>query len=93
MNTDKSPTQSLEDSKTAKNLADLPLTRRFEIQATLRQSEARDWIRRYRKKVMEEGKTEAYAWWQKTLSDLVKKRGQAAVDDLRRRMNIESSKG
>jgi hypothetical protein len=51
----------------------------YEIQETLRQSEARDWIRRYKKKVMEEGKAEAWSWWQKTLSDLVKKRGQPAV--------------
>ena len=92
MNTDKLQTQSLEDSKTVKNLADLPLTRRLETQETLRQSEARDWVKRYRKKIKEEGKAEAYAWWHKTLSDLVKKRGQAAVDDLRKRMNDESSK-
>lgn len=89
MNTDKLQTQSLEDSKTAKNLADLPLTRRLEIQEILRQSEAWDWLRRYRKIATEEGKSVASAWWQQTLSDLVKKRGQAAVDDLRRRMNIE----
>ena len=87
MNTDKSPTQSLEDSKTVKNLANLPLTKRLEIQATLRQSEARDWLRRYRKIAMEEGKSVASAWWQQTLSDLAKKRGQAAVDELRKRMN------
>jgi hypothetical protein len=87
MKTDLSQTQSLADSKTVNNLADLPLTRRSEIQATLRQSEARDWLRRYRKKAMEEGKAEAYAWWQKTLSDLVKKRGQRAVDELRKRIN------
>ena len=80
-------TQSLEDSKTAKNLANLPLTRRYEIQATLRQAEARDWLRRYRKIAMEEGKSVASAWWQQTLSDLAKKRGQAAVDELRKRMN------
>ena len=87
MNTEKLPTQSLPDSKTVKNLADLPLTRRLEIQATLRQSEARDWLRRYRKIAMEEGKSVASAWWQQTLSDLAKKRGQAAVDEFRKRIN------
>lgn len=92
MNTDKSPTQSLPDSKTVKNLANLLLEQRLQIQETLRQTDARDWVKRYRKIAMEEGKSEAWAWWQRTLSDLVKKRGQAAVDDLRRRMNIESSK-
>ncbi len=92
MNTEKSPTQSLPDSKTVNNLALLPSEDRLKLQETLRQSEARDWLRRYRKKVKEEGKSEAYAWWQTTLSDIVKKRGQPAVDDLRRRMNDEGSK-
>ena len=87
MNTDKSPIQSLPDSKTAKNLANLSSEQRLEMQETLRQTEARDWIRRYRKKIREKGKAEALAWWQKTLSDIAKRRGQKAVDDLRRRMN------
>jgi hypothetical protein len=88
---DLSQTQSSPDSKTVKNLAHLSYEQRLEIQATLRQSEARDWLRRYRKKAMEEGKAEAWAWWQKISSDLVKKRGQSAVDELRKKMN-ESSK-
>ena len=87
MNTDKSPTQSSADLKTAKNLANLSSEDRLKLQETLRQTEARDWIRRYRKKIAEEGKTEALAWWQQTLSELAKKRGQKVVDDLRRRMN------
>jgi len=85
-------TPSLPDSKMAKNLANLSSEQRLEMLETLRQSEARDWVKRYRKKIKEEGKAEAYAWWHKTLSDLVKKRGQPAVDDLRKRMNDESSK-
>lgn len=92
MNKDKSPTQSLIDTKTGNNLALLPLQDRLKLQETLRQSEARDWIRRFRKKVKEEGQSEAWSWWQKTLSDLIKKRGQPAVDDLRKRMNDEGSK-
>jgi len=84
-------TQSLADSKTAKNLANLSSEQRLEMQETLRQTEAKDWIRRYKKKIREEGKAEALAWWQKTLSDVVKRRGQKAADDLRKRMN-ESSK-
>lgn len=80
-------TQSFQDSKTVKNLANLLLEQRLQIQETLRQMEARDWVKKYRKMVMEEGKSEAYAWWQRTLSDLVKKRGQSAVDELRKRMN------
>ena len=84
-------TQSLEDSKTVKNLANQSSDLRLQTQETLRQSEARDWVKRYRKKIKEEGKAEALAWWQKTLSDVVKRRGQKAADDLRKRMN-ESSK-
>jgi len=84
-------TQSLADSKTVKNLANLSSEQRLLMQETLRQTEAKDWIRRYKKKIREEGKAEALAWWQKTLSDVVKRRGQKAADDLRKRMN-ESSK-
>jgi len=80
-------TQSLADLKTAKNLANLSSEQRLLMQETLRMMEAKDWIRRYRKKIREKGKAEALAWWQKTLSDVVKRRGQKAADDLRRRMN------
>ena len=81
------PTASLADSKTVKNLANLSSEQRLLMQETLRQTEAKDWIRRYKKKIREEGKAEALAWWQKTLSDVVKRRGQKAADDLRKRMN------
>ena len=87
MSTDKLPTASLADSKTVKNLANLSSEQRLLMLETLRQTEARDWIRRYRKKIKEEGKAEALAWWHQTLSDLAKKRGLKAVEDLRRRMN------
>ena len=89
---DLSQTQSLPDSKTVKNLANLSSEQRLLMLETLRQTEARDWIKRYRKKIKEEGKAEALAWWQKTLSDLVKKRGQKTVIELQNRMNNESSK-
>jgi hypothetical protein len=91
MSTDKLPTASSADSKTVKNLANLSFEQRLLMLETLRQTEARDWIRRYRKKIKEEGKAEALAWWQQTLSDLAKRRGLKAVEDLRRRMN-EGSK-
>ena len=87
MNTDKLPTQSSLDLKTVKNLADLPLTKRLEIRETLRQMEAKDWIKRYNKKLTEDGKLGALAWWQQVSSDLVKKRGTKAVEELQRRMN------
>ena len=51
-----------------------------------------EWVRRYRKKVLEEGRGEAQYWWQQTLADIAKKRGQAAADDLRQRMNEQKDK-
>lgn len=81
------PTASLADSKTVKNLANLSSEQRYEMQETLRMMEAKDWIRRYKKMIREKGKAEALAWWQQTLSDVVKRRGQKAADDLRKRMN------
>ena len=58
----------------------------------MRQTEAMEWIRRYRKKALEEGRGEAQYWWQQTLLDIAKKRGQAAADDLRKRMNEQKDK-
>ena len=58
----------------------------------LKDTEAREWIARYRKKQLEEGKGEALEWWRKTLLDIAKKRGQLAADDLRKRMNIQRKK-
>ena len=87
MSTEKLLIQSSADLKTAKNLANLSYEQRLEMLETLRQTEAKDWIRRYRKKIREEGKAEALAWWHQTLSDIAKRRGQKAVDELRRRMN------
>ena len=49
--------------------------------------EAREWITRYRKKLLEEGRGEAIEWWNKTIKDIATKRGQDAADDLKRRMN------
>jgi hypothetical protein len=49
--------------------------------------EAREWIARYRKKQLEEGKGEAIEWWSKIIKEIAAKRGQAAADDLKRRMN------
>lgn len=51
--------------------------------------EAREWIARYRKKQLEEGKGEAIEWWAKIIKDIAAKRGQPAADDLKRRMNIQ----
>jgi len=49
--------------------------------------EAREWIARYRKKQLEEGRGEAIEWWSKIIKDIADKRGQTAADDLKQRMN------
>ena len=64
----------------AKNLALLTSTERCEMLETLRQTEAREWIRRYRLKVKELGT--AQAWWLDVKSSLNKRRGQAGLDIL-----------
>ena len=85
-------TEFLIGSEKANNLASLSLQGRLNLQETMRHTEATEWIRRYRKKVMEEGKGEAQYWWQQTLADIAKRRGQAAADDLRQRMNTQKDK-
>ena len=86
------PQQSLIGSEKANNLATLSSQERLNLRETMRQTEALEWIRRYRKKALEEGRGEAQYWWQQTLADIAKKRGQAAADDLRKRMNEQKDK-
>jgi hypothetical protein len=86
------PQQSLIVSEKANNLAILSLQERLNLRETMKQTEALEWIRRYRKKALEEGRGEAQYWWQQTLLDIAKKRGQAAADDLRKRMNEQKDK-
>ena len=50
-------------------------------------SEAREWVARFRKKQLEEGKGEAIEWWAKTIKEIAAKRGQKVADDLKQRMN------
>ena len=54
--------------------------------------EAREWVARFRKKQLEEGRGEAMEWWSKIIKDIATKRGQAAADDLKRRMNTVKDK-
>ena len=84
--------QSLTEPKKANNLATLSSQERLNLREIMRQTEALEWIRRYRKKALEEGRGEAQYWWQQTLADIAKKRGQAAADDLRKRMNEQKDK-
>jgi hypothetical protein len=83
---------SLIGSEKVNNLASLSSQERLNLQETMRNSEAVEWIRRYRKKQLEEGKGEAQYWWQQTLADIAKRRGQAAADDLKQRMNTQKDK-
>jgi hypothetical protein len=76
----------------ANNLANLSSQERLNLQETMRNTEAQEWIRRYRKKALEEGRGEAQYWWQQTLLDIAKRRGQAAADDLKKRMNEQKDK-
>jgi hypothetical protein len=85
-------TESLIGSEKANNLANSSSQERLNLQETMRHTEATEWIRRYRKKALEEGKGEAQYWWQQTLEDIAKRRGKAAADDLRQRMNTQKDK-
>jgi len=66
----------------AKNLALLKSTERCKMLETLSQTEAKEWIRRYRMKVKETGKQQAQAWWQGVKEGIKKRRGQAGLDTL-----------
>ena len=81
------PTKSLIESEKANNLATLSSQERLNLRETMRQSEAMEWIRRFKKKSLEEGRGEAHYWFQQVIADIAKKRGQAAADELRKRMN------
>jgi hypothetical protein len=66
----------------AKNLALLTSTEHCEMLETLSLTEAKEWIKRYRKKRLELGKQEAQAWWESVKVDIKKKRGQDGHDTL-----------
>ena len=67
-------------------------TERLNLLETMRQAEAREWILRYQQKTKELGKAKALEWWQTTIADISRRRGEAAANDLRNRMNQERSK-
>jgi hypothetical protein len=84
--------QSLIGSEKANNLATMSSQERLNLREIMKNNEAVEWVRRYRTKALEEGRGEAQYWWQQTLADIAKKRGQAAADDLRKRMNEQKDK-
>jgi hypothetical protein len=75
-----------EDGK-AKNLALLTSTERCKMLETLRQTEAREWLQRYRLKEKQFGKQQAQDWWEGVKLDIKKRRGQAGVVTLTNEMN------
>jgi len=85
-------TEFLTEQEKVNNLATLSSQGRLNLRETMRNNEATEWVRRYRKKVLEEGRGEAQYWWQQTIADIAKKRGQKAADDLSKRMNEQKDK-
>lgn len=75
------------DTKKPRNLATLTQQERLQLLETMKDMEAKEWITRYKRKFQETGTQEVSSWWWKTLQDIAKKRGLAAVNDLRQRMN------
>ena len=57
----------------------------------MRNCEAREWISRFQKKTGEVGAVAARSWWLQVCADIEKRRGKAALDDLRQRMNKEKA--
>lgn len=57
----------------------------------MKNCEAREWITRYKKKTGEVGAAAARSWWIQVCDDIEKRRGKAALDDLRLRMNKEKA--
>jgi hypothetical protein len=77
----------------AKNLTLLTLTERCEMLETLRQCEAKEWIKRYRKKRLEVGKQETQIWWESTKESIKKRRGQDGHDTLITNMRRQNETG
>ena len=83
----KQPKESLTEPVKGGNLANLSSSALLSLRETMNQTEAKEWIFRYKKKIREEGKREAFHWWTTTLEDITKRRGSQAASDLRERMN------
>jgi len=84
--------QSSTEPEKGNSLANMSSSERLNLREIMKEMEAREWIKRYRKKMMEEGRGEAQYWWQQVLEDIAKRRGQPAADDLRNRMNTQKEK-
>lgn len=79
--------QSLIEPEKVNNLARLSSSERLSLRETMREMEAKEWIKRFQSKHQTQGLGNAKVWWEETLDDIAKKRGKPAVEDLRQRMN------
>ena len=64
-----------------------------ETMTHMHQCEARDWIKRYRKKTGEVGLEQGRLWWAQVKEDIAKRRGKAALDSLVKQMEEERREG
>lgn len=58
-----------------------------EILELMRQTEALEWLDRYQEQVYQHGRNHARAWWDKTITDIKRIRGEKAANQLRETMN------
>ncbi len=71
----------------ARNLALLTSTERSELQETLRQTEATEWLKRYESIQTKTGQAAARNWWEEVKADIRKRRGKAGLSILTTEMN------
>jgi hypothetical protein len=79
--------QFLIELEKVNNLARLSSSERLSLRETMREMEAKEWIKRFQTKRQVEGLGNAKVWWEETFDDIAKKRGKPAAEDLRQRMN------
>jgi hypothetical protein len=59
----------------------------LETLKSIRRSEAREWLQRYRRKASQDGAAAAQVWWAGIISAIERKRGLDAATELRKLMN------
>jgi hypothetical protein len=64
----------------------------LETLKSIRRSEAREWLQRYRRKASQDGAAAAQVWWAGVIADIERIRGLDAAINLRNLMNDERSK-
>lgn len=69
------------------NLANLTKDEKQKMMQHRHECEARYWLNAYNKMMKRDGKTQSRFWWEKTIRDLERIRGQKAADQLRITMN------